>query len=181
MKPQAGALFYTSGLLKCGSTPTGFARRGFARKDGRVQTVTLADFLQQNWFWAALAVGSGVFLLFDMLRARADTSLLTPTQATLLINREEPLVIDLRTQGEFDKGRLNDARNIAQADLSARLSDLQNYKTRPILLYCATGMRSAASVKLMREAGFEKVFHLQGGLMEWEKANLPVTRKRTKK
>lgn len=157
------------------------ARRVLAGKDGRVQTVTLADFLQQNWFWAALAVGSGVFLLFDLLRARADASLLTPTQATLLINREDPVVIDLRTQGEFDKGHLNDARNIAQSDLSARLPDLQTYKTRPVLLYCATGMRSGVSVKMMREAGFEKVFHLQGGLMEWEKANLPLTKKRTKK
>ena len=46
------------------------------------------EFLQQNWYWAALAVASGGWLLFDMARAQGDKSQLSPVEATLLINRE---------------------------------------------------------------------------------------------
>lgn len=136
------------------------------------------DFLQQNWHWAALAAASGTWLLIDMIRARGDTSQLSAVQATLLINREDATLIDVRAQGEFEQGHLPNARNIPLADLERRSGELEKLKARPIILYCASGARSNTALNTLRKAGFEKLYSLRGGVYEWEKAGQPISRKR---
>lgn len=136
------------------------------------------EFLQQNWYWAALAVASGSWLLFDFARAQGDKSQLSPVEATLLINREDAVLVDLRDQAEYAKGHVPNARHIPLADLERRSSELEKFKDRPIILCCASGSRSNAAVATLKKAGFEKLFQLRGGLLEWEKAGQPVSRKR---
>lgn len=136
------------------------------------------EFLQQNWYWAALAVASGSWLLFDFARAQGDKSQLSPVEATLLINREDAVLVDVRDQAEYAKGHVPNARHIPLADLERRSSELEKFKDRPIILCCASGNRSNAAVATLKKAGFEKLFQLRGGLLEWEKAGQPVSRKR---
>ena len=136
------------------------------------------EFLQQNWYWAALAAASGSWLLFDMARAQGDKTLVSPIEATLLINREDAVVIDVRDQGEYALGHVPNARHIPLADLARRSNELEKLKTRPLILCCASGARSANAIATLRKSGFEKLFNLRGGLYEWEKAGQPVSRKR---
>jgi rhodanese-related sulfurtransferase len=136
------------------------------------------EFLQQNWYWAALAAASGSWLLFDMARAQGDKTLVSPIEATLLINREDAVVIDVRDQGEYAQGHVPNARHIPLADLARRSNELEKLKTRPLILCCASGARSANAIATLRKSGFEKLFNLRGGLYEWEKAGQPVSRKR---
>ena len=136
------------------------------------------EFLQQNWYWAALAAASGAWLLFDFARSQGDKSQLSPVEATLLINREDAQVLDIREQGEFAGGHIPNARHIPLGDLERRSGDLEKFKDRPIILCCATGNRSATALATLRKAGFEKVFNLRGGIAEWEKAGQPLSRKR---
>ena len=136
------------------------------------------EFLQQNWYWAALAVASGSWLLFDFMRLRGDDTLVSPIDATLLINREDAVVIDLRDQADYARGHIPNARHIPQSDLARRSTELEKFKARPLIVYCFTGSRSGAAVATLRKAGFEKIFNLRGGLAEWEKAGQPVSRKR---
>lgn len=136
------------------------------------------EFLQQNWYWAALAAASGAWLLFDLARSQGDKSQLSPVEATLLINREDAQLIDVRDQGEFAGGHIPNARHIPLAELERRNSELEKFKERPIILCCATGSRSAAALATLRKAGFERIFNLRGGIAEWEKAGQPLSRKR---
>jgi rhodanese-related sulfurtransferase len=136
------------------------------------------NFLQQNWYWAALAAASGGWLLFDMARMRGDKTLVSPVEATMLINREDAVVIDVRDQGEYSAGHIPNARHIPLTDLTRRSTELQKHKNRPIIVCCATGNRSATAIATLKKAGFEKLFNLRGGLYEWEKAGQPVSRKR---
>jgi rhodanese-related sulfurtransferase len=136
------------------------------------------EFLQQNWYWAALAVASGSWLLFDLVRSQGDKSQLSPVEATLLINREDALMVDVRDPAEFAKGHVPNARHIPLGDLGRRSSELEKFKDRPIILCCATGNRSAAAAATLKKAGFDKLFNLRGGLLEWEKAGQPISRKR---
>jgi rhodanese-related sulfurtransferase len=136
------------------------------------------EFLQQNWYWAALAVASGGWLLFDVARNSADKSQLSPVEATLLINREDAMVVDVREQAEYAKGHIANSRHIPAGELERRSGELEKFRNQPIILCCATGARSATAAGTLRKAGFEKVFNLRGGLMEWEKAGQPVSRKR---
>ena len=47
-------------------------------------------------------------------------------------------------------------------------------KTKPYLVYCRSGRRSAAAMQQMKDAGFTNVTNLDGGIMGWQNAGLPV-------
>lgn len=136
------------------------------------------EFLHQNWYWAALAAASGGWLLFDLIRHQGDKSLLSPVEATLLINREDAVVVDVRDQGEYAQGHIPNARHVPLGELARRSGELEKFKDRPLILCCASGTRSASAVSQLKKAGFEKLYNLRGGLLEWEKAGQPVSRKR---
>lgn len=136
------------------------------------------EFLQQNWYWAALAAATGSWLLFDLVRSQGDKSLLSPVEATLLINREDAIVVDVRDQGEYAQGHIPNARHLPLAELERRSGELEKFKDRPLILCCASGARSASAVAQLKKAGFGKIYNLRGGLMEWEKAGQPISRRR---
>lgn len=136
------------------------------------------DFLKQNWQWAALAVASAAVLLFDLIRNRQGGDSLSPVEATLKINREDALVLDVRTQDEFVRGHIAGARHVPLPDLEQRLAEFAKQKSRPVILCCQSGARSASALATLKKAGFEQAFNLRGGLQEWERAGYPVSRKR---
>ncbi len=97
--------------------------------------------------------------------------------ATNMINRENALVIDVRPMADFNKGHIVDAMNIPMNGFKNQLGQLEKHKDRPIVVNCRSGNQSQAACKTLRDAGFEKVYNLRGGIMGWQAANLPVTRK----
>ncbi len=136
------------------------------------------EFLQQNWYWVALAAVSGAWLLIDFARNVGDKSLVSPIEATLLMNREDAIVLDVRDQGEYAQGHVPNARHFPLADLSRRSAELEKFKGRPLILCCASGSRSSGAVSQLKKAGFERLYNLRGGMLEWEKAGQPVSRKK---
>lgn len=70
---------------------------------------------------------------------------------------EGALLLDVRSEMEFGSGALPGAKNIPVQSLGARLSELE--KSRPVVVYCASGMRSARAKSLLASSGFE-VFDL---------------------
>jgi rhodanese-related sulfurtransferase len=136
------------------------------------------EFLQQNWYWAALATASGSWLLFELARSAGDKSQVTPIEATLMMNREDAIVIDIREQSEYARGHIPNAKHIPLGDLARRSTELDKFKDRPILVCCASGNRSRSAIETLKKAGFEKLFNLSGGLFEWEKAGQPISRKK---
>lgn len=137
------------------------------------------EFLTQNnnYLWAISALISGVALLVMTLRTKTSGPRLTPAQATQLINREDAQVIDVREQPEWAKGRIAGSRHIPVGQLDQRIGDLEKFKERPLIVVCASGMRSASACSTLRKAGFERVFALDGGIGAWEQAGLPLTKK----
>jgi len=137
------------------------------------------EFLQQNWHWAALAVASGSMLVFQLVKGRSPDEL-NPVEATLKINREDALVIDVRTSDEYVKGHIPNARNVPLGDLEKRSAELIK-DSKPLILCCATGARSSVALGTLRKAGAESVFHLAGGIQAWERAGQPLAKGKKKK
>jgi rhodanese-related sulfurtransferase len=138
------------------------------------------EFLQQNlnMIWALLATASGAWLLVDFIRQQGDKTLVSPLSAILLINREDAVVVDVRPQGEFDQGHLPNARHLPFAEFERRSGELDKFRERPLILYCANGSRAAAAVATLKKSGFTRLYNLRGGFFEWEKASQPISRKR---
>ena len=132
------------------------------------------EFIQQNLLLVLLAVGSGAALVFTSLRRPGGRNGVTPTQATLLINRENALVIDVRAADEYVAGHLPDSRNIPLDQLEARAVELDSKKDAPLILVCQTGARSAGACKQLEKLGFTRVNNLEGGIAGWRSAGLPL-------
>jgi rhodanese-related sulfurtransferase len=97
--------------------------------------------------------------------------------ATHLINREDAVVLDVRSDGEFNQGHIVNAVNIPQKSVQEQLSKLEKYRNRPIITACRTGQIALGVSSTLRKNGFEQVYNLAGGLIAWEGANLPLVKK----
>jgi rhodanese-related sulfurtransferase len=133
------------------------------------------DFVQQNIMWVMAAVISGTMLLVSVVRSGGKG--VSVTEATLLINREDALVLDVRETSEWSAGHIPNARHIALGQLGKHMSELEKFKNRPVIICCASGNRSSSACGTLKRAGFERVFNLSGGLSAWTGAGLPVTTK----
>ncbi|MBU1224772.1 MAG: rhodanese-like domain-containing protein [Gammaproteobacteria bacterium] len=135
------------------------------------------QFIQDNWMLAALAAVSGAMLTWSFIGGRlsgveeADT-----LKATRLYN-DDALVLDVREDKEFAAGHIPKAKHIPLAQLASRISELDKFKNKPVLVTCRSGQRSARACGLLKKAGFETVYNQAGGILAWERANLPVTQK----
>jgi len=134
------------------------------------------EFLQENIIWVAIACVSGGMLLWPLI-AGGNVANLTPAEATLLMNREDALVLDVRETGEWGAGHITGARHITLGQLDKRLSELEKFKEKPIIVVCATGNRSSSACGQLKKHGFGKVYSLGGGISAWRDASLPLTTK----
>lgn len=101
-----------------------------------------------------------------------------PQQATLMMNHDDALVVDVRPIADFGKGHIGNSKNIPINGFGNQIGTLEKDKNRPIIVACRSGNQSQMACRQLRKAGFEKVFNLRGGIMGWQAANLPVSKKR---
>jgi rhodanese-related sulfurtransferase len=87
-----------------------------------------------------------------------------------------PLLVDVRTQGEYNQGHLSNAMLIDynSSEFKSRLSKLD--KTKAVFVYCAVGGRSNAAVNVLTGMGFKEIYDLQGGISAWQQAKKPITK-----
>lgn len=99
-----------------------------------------------------------------------EYELLPPSEFQALIKSDKNLqLLDVRTPGEFNEGKLEGAQNIDihSPDFEERLKAMDKDKTYGV--YCAVGARSAAATERMKQLGFKKIFELKGGYVNWVK------------
>lgn len=101
---------------------------------------------------------------------------LTPAELTRLMNRENAVVIDLRSQEEFNKGHILNARNIPEGELQSRQKELEKLKAKPMVACCSSGAIAPKIARSLKAMGYEKIFVLKGGVLSWQNANLPLTK-----
>jgi phage shock protein E len=83
-------------------------------------------------------------------------------------------VLDVRTPEEYAAGHLPGAVNIPHGELAARIAELAGARERDIVVYCRTGVRSAAALEVLGKAGFERLYHLKGDYTRWSEEKRPV-------
>jgi len=131
------------------------------------------EFILKNWYFITIAVFSGGGLLYLTFKGTGGKSLST-TQATLLINRENAVLVDVSEPGEYESGHVPEARNIPSGQIADRVSELEKYKDKPLILVCQTGARSMTACNKLSKLGFSRVHSLNGGIGAWRTAGLPI-------
>lgn len=102
------------------------------------------------------------------------------------MKQEQPdlLILDVRESSEFEQGHIEGAMLIPRGILEAaadlqypkRVEKLCAARDKPLVLYCATGGRSAMAADTLQMMGFKEVYSLAGGITQWEADNRPLIR-----
>lgn len=94
--------------------------------------------------------------------------------ASNLIASPNTVLLDIRTPEEFAEGRIEGSVNIDfyAADFERRIGELD--RATPYVVYCRSDNRTGQAMELFRELGFEEVHEIDGGIVSWVEAGLPV-------
>ncbi len=137
----------------------------------------IIEFSTNHWYYViALAVTLALlahsFIAPHFRRYKA----VSPVELTAMINHQGAVVLDIRESHEYNKGHIIDSVHIPLNKLDERRQELESDKEQPIVVVCQSGTRTSTACNNLIKNGFEKVFALKGGIMEWQNANLPVVK-----
>lgn len=95
-------------------------------------------------------------------------SLITPADlAQRLASPGAPRLLDVREPEENAFAALPNSTLIPLRELAARIDELEEWRHQEIVVYCHHGMRSLNGISILRQAGFQKLLNLQGGIDRW--------------
>ncbi len=94
--------------------------------------------------------------------------LVTAEEMQTILELEDVQLIDVRTPQEYDEIRIANAQNIDFMSPTFDEDIAKLDKTKPVILYCKSGRRSAKCAEKMKKAGFEKIYDLEGGISKWK-------------
>jgi len=108
--------------------------------------------------------------------ATAEIQLVSASDAATVLNEraQEVVLLDVRTPEEFNEVRVPGSVNVDfnAADFASQLDTLA--KDVPYVVYCRSGNRSSQTMNIMRELGFLEVWDVDGGIISWNEAGLPL-------
>ena len=116
-------------------------------------------------------------VLNELKTATQRFASLTPAAAVQLMNNDDIVVLDVREPSETAAGKIAKAIQIPVGAVKTRIAELDKHKNKTVLVYCKTGARSGAACKELSKNGFDKVYSLNGGLLAWQEAHLPISKK----
>ncbi len=129
---------------------------------------------KRNWKWLWISLGAlgvvmvGIFLFNSQAAPSAD---LIPAQAYAKY-QDGAFFLDVRSQEEFDQLHILGSTLIPLELLQGNLIDLP--READIVVVCLSGRRSQSGTDLLKQAGFEHIYCLQGGIQAWMDAGYPV-------
>ncbi len=112
---------------------------------------------------------------FEHQSGRANQ--MDPTAAIRLMNNDDAVVLDVREAADFNNGHIKNAKNIPLTSLKSQLDSMTKDKNKPVLAYCRSGNVSGKACRMLKNSGFSNVHNLAGGILNWQEANLPLTKK----
>ena len=107
--------------------------------------------------------------LFNCKETRSQNlNLISVEEMQELVHLEDMQLVDVRTPSEYNEGHVPNAQNIDfwGENFDAKIDELD--KTKPIIVYCKSGGRSAKCASKLAAKGFEKIYDLKGGFSQWK-------------
>ncbi len=85
-----------------------------------------------------------------------------------------PLILDVRSAGEYHSGHVPGAINIPHTALASRINELQTHKDKEVVVYCESGVRAGVANDILEQSDFSKLRHLSGDMSSWRSNKLPM-------
>jgi rhodanese-related sulfurtransferase len=97
---------------------------------------------------------------------------ITTEQMLEVLENESIQILDVRTEDEFNAGKIKNAQNICITNDDFRTKAEKLDKNKPVYLYCKSGGRSAKATEVLKEMGFKIIYDMTGGMDEWNEKGL---------
>lgn len=98
----------------------------------------------------------------------AEVRIISAEEMQELTTLEDVQLVDVRSEDEYRLGYIQNAQNIDYNSPNFDVEIDQLDKSKPVIVYCQKGGRSAKCVKKLKEKGFVKIYDLDGGLAKWK-------------
>ncbi|KOP58405.1 MULTISPECIES: rhodanese-like domain-containing protein [Pseudomonas syringae group] len=124
-----------------------------------------------------LITGAFVILLALLIAyelSKGGASLST-RELTAMVNRDEAVVIDVRSKKDFTAGHIVGSLNFPQDKVLTRTAELQKYKDKTLIIVDAMGQHAGTTARELLKSGF-KAAKLSGGISSWRGENLPLVK-----
>ncbi len=132
-----------------------------------------SEFIANNPILSGLFAALIVMLIIsEYQRYTRRFNEVSPLEAVNLINNQKAIVVDVRSEKDYQSGHLTNAINIPFQSIASDKKKLEKYKKKPLIIYCRSGNFSTQACKTLEKNGFETVHNLRGGVMAWERDNL---------
>ncbi|MFT4747456.1 MAG: rhodanese-related sulfurtransferase [Congregibacter sp.] len=138
----------------------------------------MVEFVTNHYILSGLFAALLAALIYTTVASQLSSlKELSTHEATLLMNKEDAYILDIRPVVEFKKGHILGSKQIkAELVTKGDFATLEKSKGKPIIVVCAMGMTSKRTASQLLKAGFENVVTLKGGINAWQGANLPITK-----
>lgn len=133
----------------------------------------VGNHLALSALFVILLVAVIVTQLMTLLRKYKE---LTPASLTLLMNRENPLLVDISPRDSYEKGHIPGAKHVLMSQFDPESKDLAKAKDLPVVVICRSGQTAQGAAQRLVKAGFQRVYFLGGGMGAWTQAQLPVAK-----
>ncbi|RFF26835.1 MULTISPECIES: rhodanese-like domain-containing protein [unclassified Wenzhouxiangella] len=124
----------------------------------------------------ALGVAIAVLIGYEVSRLFRQWKELGTLEAVQLLNREDPVVLDVSNSTDYAKGHIQGAMHMPPSRIEAGNQQLLKFKDRPVLVYCRNNQVAPQMAGRLVKLGFTNVNVLGGGLTQWISDHQPVTR-----
>ncbi len=139
-------------------------------------------FFQRHMFMSGIFVvvlGMLIYTQFRLMTVRIKK--LTVAAATVKVNREDGVFVDIRAQNAFSQGHIANSVNVPAADIKAgKVNLIEKNKELPVILVGRDKFDGDCynCTKALKKRGFTDLFVLEGGVAQWSNDNLPLSTKR---
>jgi len=104
----------------------------------------------------------------------SEIKVVSTEEMQTILKMDEVQLVDVRTPEEFSEGYIKNAQNIDFHSPTFAQDILKLDKEKPVMLYCHSGGRSAKCAQKLKDAGFKKIYDLEGGISTWKHEGLPI-------
>lgn len=115
-----------------------------------------------------ILTGSFATSCLDKVSEGTEVKLVTAEEMQTILELEDVQLVDVRTPQEHDEIRIANSQNIDFMSPTFDEDVEKLDKDKPVILYCKVGGRSAKCAKKLKEAGFTKIYDLEGGISKWK-------------
>ncbi|MGB5307191.1 MAG: rhodanese-like domain-containing protein [Gammaproteobacteria bacterium] len=141
-----------------------------------MDSTRLGEFISNHPYLVMALLAITALLIGGEFRRRlSGVNEVTAGAAVQLINHENAVMVDMRSDKDYREGHIVSAIHTPDQDNSVP-EKLEKYRDQPLIVYCRSGQQSLPFCKRLRNQGFASVYNLKGGILAWQQADLPVSK-----